>query len=293
MFKVDTAGTPVPLLLQDVLQNLPSESLQLRSDQEDLEETSAFETPFSKKASEDAARMKVSAVPIAKTMATTDAVASPEAATAETEPKAVIAPVVPATQPGPATARPTGQVAVTVPAEVPLRSAEKAPAKLAKEAPKSVPVAKEEVIPGAKPVAKAPPTDGPTRRTALQNLLDTDEPLDAKTVLVHVSRLPGVSSCAVVFSDGLSLAGNIPADYEADALCATAPSIMKRISEQMLGAKFGALGAVTLYCSKTPVTLFAHGNICLAALHSGDEIAAEVRDRLGRTAQELARMYAA
>jgi predicted regulator of Ras-like GTPase activity (Roadblock/LC7/MglB family) len=153
-------------------------------------------------------------------------------------------------------------------------------------------MAKEEVSRSSKPAAKVPAGDGPTRRTALQNLLDTDEPLDAKSVLVHVSRLPGVSSCAIVFSDGLSLAGNIPTDYEADALCATAPSIMKRIGEQMLGAKFGTLRSVTLFCAETPVSLFAHGNICLAALHSGDDLAAEVRDRLGRTTQELARMYA-
>ena len=71
-----------------------------------------------------------------------------------------------------------------------------------------------------------------------------------------------------------------------------APSIMKRIGEQMFGAKFGALNGLTLFCAKTPVTLFAHGNICLAALHSGGEIATEVRDRLGRTTQELAGMYA-
>jgi predicted regulator of Ras-like GTPase activity (Roadblock/LC7/MglB family) len=280
------------LLLQDVLQNLPSDSLKLRGDQEDPEETSAFETPFSKKASEDAARMKVSAVPIAKSSATTEVAVSPEVATAKTEAKPVIAAAEPAVQPGPTTAKPTVQAAVTPPAEVPLRSTEKTPVELAKKTPKSVPVAKEEILPETKPAAKAPPTDGSTRRTALQNLLDTNEPLDAKTVLIHVSRLPGVSSCAIVFSDGLSLAGNIPADYEADALCATAPSIIKRISEQMLSAKFGALCGVTLYCSKTPVTLFAHGNICLAAVHSGDEIAAEVRDRLGRTTQELARMYA-
>ena len=32
----------------------------------------------------------------------------------------------------------------------------------------------------------------PIRRTALQNLFDTDEPLDAKTVLAHAVALPGV-----------------------------------------------------------------------------------------------------
>jgi len=276
LFKVDDAGTPVPLLLQDVLQNLPSESLQLRSDQEEVEVAPGFETPFSKKATEDAERMKVSAVPITKTVAPVEAVPQPQAATAETPSK-----------PAPTPAEPTAKIKVTAPLEAPLQPTAKVPLAPAKETPKPSPAPKEE-----KPAVKAPTADGPARRTALQNLLDTDEPLDAKTVLAHISRLPGVSCCAIVFSDGLSLAGNIPADYEADALCATAPSIMKRIGEQMLGAKFGELRGVTLFCAKTQVSLFADGNICLATLHSDGAIAAEIRDRLGRTAQELARMYA-
>ena len=157
---------------------------------------------------------------------------------------------------------------------------------------KKAPVA---AVPKVKAVAaaiKAPSAATPEGRTALQKMLETDEALDAKAVVARASSLPGVSACAIVFSDGLSLAGNIPADYEADALCAIAPAIVKRIGEQMLGANLGSLTAVTLFCAKTPVSFFAHGNICLAALHSADEIAAETRTRLGRIAQELARMYA-
>ena len=67
---------------------------------------------------------------------------------------------------------------------------------------------------------------------------------------------------------------------------------MKRINDQMVGASLGPLTGITLYCAKTPVSLFAHGNICLAALHAGGEIAPEVRARLGCAVRELARMYA-
>ena len=300
LFVVDAAGSPVSLSLQDVLQNLPSESLQLRGDQEEPEVTDAFETPFSQKASEDAARMKVSAGPIAKTTAgATVAAPQPVAATPEaaapkpaaTTVKPAVAAVEPTPPPAPAPAEPVARVAATPPREVPIESAKAAPVELPRETPELASAPKAEAAPAPKPTtAPAPSATG--IRTSLQNLLDTDEPLDAKSVVGHVSRLPGVSSCAIVFSDGLSLAGNIPADYEADALCAMAPSILKRIGEQMVGAKFGALNSLTLFCGTTPISLFAHGNICLAAIHSGGEIAPEVRDRLGRTAQELARMYA-
>ena len=211
-FKLDEGGMPVSLPLPEVLQNLPNESLQLRGDQVETQIAESFETPFSQKAAEDAARLKVPAGPIAK--------AAPPALASESE------------------------------------------------------------------------TRAPSERSALQAALETDEPLDAKSVVAHASRLPGVSACAIVLSDGLSLAGNIPADYEADALCAIAPSIVRRINDQMIGAHFGSLQGITLFCAKTPVSFFAHGNICLAALHSAGGIAAEIRARLNSTAQELARMYA-
>jgi predicted regulator of Ras-like GTPase activity (Roadblock/LC7/MglB family) len=139
---------------------------------------------------------------------------------------------------------------------------------------------------------EAPTPSIGSARTALQVAFDTDETLDAKSIVACASRLPGVSACAIVFSDGLSLAGNIPTEYEADALCALAPSIVKRIDDQMIGASLGPLNGMTLYCAKTPVSFFAHGNICLAALHSADALAGEIRARLSCVVRELAQMYA-
>ena len=273
LFQADPAGTPVALALQDVLQNLPDESLQLRGDQEEPELGEAFETPFSQKASEDAARMKVSGGPVSKTAATTEAA-----------PKVAVPATPTPPPPAPASAAPPAK-------ETPAEVAKKSTLKPAQLTPKPVSAAKTATAPIAKPSAEGPKAGAPQRRTALQNALDTDEALDAKTVAGHLSRLPGVRACAIVFSDGLSLAGNIPEEYEADALCAMAPSILQRIGEQMDGAKFGTLSCLTLYCAKTPVSLFAHGNICLAAIHAEGEITPEVRARLGRATQELARMY--
>jgi predicted regulator of Ras-like GTPase activity (Roadblock/LC7/MglB family) len=232
-FKLDEGGMPVSLPLPEVLRNLPNELLRLRGDQVETEIAESFETPFSQKAAEDAARLKVPGGPIAK------AAPSALARAGAGEP----------------------HVDLTGPPQDAALSGSPVPAT----------------------------RDG---RTALQVALETDDALDAKSVVAHASRLPGVRACAIVLSDGLSLAGNIPAEYEADALCAIAPSIVRRINDQMLGAHFGPLQGITLFCAKTPVSFFAHGNICLAALHSAGEIAAEIRARLNLTAQELARMYA-
>ncbi|HEY5036043.1 MAG TPA: hypothetical protein VII74_02800, partial [Chthoniobacterales bacterium] len=250
-FHLDEGGLPVPLPLAEVLEHLSNESLKLRSDQEETVVVAAFETPFSKKAAEDAARFDVPAAPIAKNLQT---FAEPEIAdTPVAEPEAA-APVA-------APAEPEAQAPVVALAET-------EPA-----------------------VAVEPEVPAVVERTALQVMLDTDEAADAKSVVAHVSGLPGVRACAVVFSDGLSLAGNLPPEYEADALCAMAPEILKRINEQMIGANLGALHGVTLFCEKTLVSFFAHDNICLAALHSGAEIARETRAHLDQLTTELARIY--
>ena len=253
LFKAEEAGTPVSLPLPQVLQNLPNESLQIRGDQEEVEIGETFETPFSQKMAEDAVRIKGSDGPIAK----------PAIRFAPLEPELVRA--APEKEPVPVAA-PSAKRAVA----------------LAKPKPEPAPV---------KPIAEEVPA-APAGRNALQVALDTDETLTAKSVVDRVSHLPGVIACAIVFSDGLSLAGNIPAEYEAEALCALAPSIVRRISDQMMGTNLGSLSGMTLYCAKAPVSFFAHGNICLAAIHSAAEIAPEIRDRLGSIAQELARMYA-
>ncbi|MFN2477276.1 MAG: hypothetical protein ABR526_13155 [Chthoniobacterales bacterium] len=128
-------------------------------------------------------------------------------------------------------------------------------------------------------------------RTPLQAAFKTDDELDAKTVVMHVGKLDGVEGCAIMFSDGLSLAGNLPADYDADGLCAMAPSLLQRIDNHMVETKLGALRGMTLSCAKAAITFFMHDNLCLAALHGKEQLAVEVRDQLGLTVQELSRQY--
>ncbi len=134
-------------------------------------------------------------------------------------------------------------------------------------------------------------TPKPGDRNALQTALDTDETLDAKAVVEHVRKMEGVEACAIMFGDGLSLAGNMPANYETEGLCAMAPSLLQRIENHMVDSQLGALRAMTLSCAKAAITFFMHDNLCLAALHPKEDLAADIRDRLGRTVQELSRQY--
>jgi len=128
-------------------------------------------------------------------------------------------------------------------------------------------------------------------RTPLQVALDTDEKLDAKGVVALVNKMPGVKACAILFGDGLSLAGSLPAELETDGICAMAPSLMQRIENHLVDTKLGLLRGMTLSCVKGAVTFYMHENLCLAALHSDVDLPGETRDRLGRIVHELSRKY--
>jgi len=253
LFSAKEIAAPVALPLEEVLKSLPAASLRMRDDQEEQEKGAAFETPFSAKAQEDAKRFQVSGTPVAK--------ASNGATPAA--PKPVAPTPVPEVLPAPAAA-----VVVTPPVKPETPSAE------VKEAAVSPPVVTE--------------TSG---RSALQTAFDTDDELDAKAVVAHVGRMAGVKACAIMFGDGLSLAGNLPEVYEADGLCAMAPSLLQRIEDHMAETKLGALRAMTISCAHAAVTFFMHDNLCLAALHAKDELAADVRERLARAVHELSRQY--
>jgi predicted regulator of Ras-like GTPase activity (Roadblock/LC7/MglB family) len=270
-FTIEDQVTPISLPLQEVLQNLPGETLKIRDDQEAIDVHPDFETPFSLKAAEDAARLK-----------------SPDAETTPTDSPAPIAPVKLAAQ---KSSEPKSAEVIPSPSVPP------APA-----VPTAPPAASTPVVPTATaptPVRLAAPPPAVVRppakpeRDPLQTVFDTDETMDAKNVIAHASRLPGVRACALFFSDGLSLAGNMPSEFKIDPLCAIAPALVRKCLEQMASTNLGTFAGLTLSCTKSAITFFAHGDICLAALHwAGREIEIATRTQLSSVTAELARTYA-
>jgi predicted regulator of Ras-like GTPase activity (Roadblock/LC7/MglB family) len=133
------------------------------------------------------------------------------------------------------------------------------------------PIAKSTVVEEAPPLAGAAP--------------------DAKSVIAQASQLPGVRACAMSFADGLSLAGNLPAEIGAEALCAIAPSLLERIETHVRDTQIGDFKAMTLHCAKSTVTFFRRANVCLAALHANGELTPSVREQLARMLEGISRIY--
>jgi hypothetical protein len=139
---------------------------------------------------------------------------------------------------------------------------------------------------------------GPQSITQPEPDLPTAEPvaapapqLDAKSAVTQVCALPGVSACSLCFTDGLSLAGNLPAELGAEAVCAMAPSLVERVEPHLADTKIGGLKALTLHCASSTLTFFKHANVCLAALHTNGELTEDVRTELSRLLVELSRTY--
>ncbi|PYI91460.1 MAG: hypothetical protein DME97_14355 [Verrucomicrobia bacterium] len=128
-------------------------------------------------------------------------------------------------------------------------------------------------------------------RTPLQVALDTDEKLDAKGVVALVNKIPGVKACSILFGDGLSLAGGLPAELDTDGICAMAPSLIQRVENHLVDTKLGLLRGMTLSCMKGAITFYMHENLCLAALHGDLDLPGETRDKLSRVVHELSRKY--
>lgn len=117
------------------------------------------------------------------------------------------------------------------------------------------------------------------------------EKLDPKEILSQANALAGVKACAITFSDGLSLAGELPANIEADGLCAMAPSMLERITQHVNETKLGGLVAMTLYTKNSAISFFGRGSVCLTALHE-KALESESRTRLAELIEKLSKTYA-
>jgi predicted regulator of Ras-like GTPase activity (Roadblock/LC7/MglB family) len=119
-----------------------------------------------------------------------------------------------------------------------------------------------------------------------------EKKVDPKEIVAEASALPGVKSCAITFSDGLSLAGELPEEIAAEGLCAMAPALLERIVQHVRETKLGSLTAVTLYTSASAVSFFAQGNICLTALHAEGSLPPQTRTQIAELVEKLSRTYA-
>jgi len=148
-------------------------------------------------------------------------------------------------------------------------------------------------------VDKAPAEKIPAKATeqpAVEAKIDVtpvaEKRIDPKEVVAQASALAGVKACAITFSDGLSLAGELPENIAAQGLCAIAPAILERVAQHVHETKLGSLVAVTIYTSGSALSFFAQGNICMTALHAEGSLPPQTRTQIAELVEKLSRTYA-
>ena len=136
------------------------------------------------------------------------------------------------------------------------------------------------------------PEEPPVVEAKIETAPAAEKKIDPKEVVAEATALEGVKACAITFSDGLSLAGELPEEIAADGLCAMAPALLERIGQHVRETKLGSLVAVTLHASDSAVSFFAEGNICLTALHAEGSLSTKTRTQIAELVEKLSRTYA-
>ena len=345
VFAGDDATSEIPIPLQEVFQNLPSNALTRREDQITEELGNLYPTPFSQKAEEDAQRFATSAaapgvapapepeMEAARVPVMDDAppvVETPAAPTTELERDIPLDLVESATSESPIAAAPADapveahgtsegndasweKASESLPPALPEFSAiepfaqgsdSTVPEHFVSPAaalpttelvipPLSTPRA--ETVPevAAPAVEKSAPAGTPARAfdSVLQTLFMTEEELDAKTIVKLVCHLPSVTGCAVMFEDGLRLAGNFP-DGDSQGFSAMAAPFFKRAARFVSELELGGLQTFTLHTENGLYSFLMHDNICVSVRHTGRGFLPGVREKLEVVTRELARIYA-
>jgi predicted regulator of Ras-like GTPase activity (Roadblock/LC7/MglB family) len=279
LFVIDTAETPVLLPLQEVLQHLPGDALQMRQDQEREEAIDHFETPFSHHAKEDQKRfgaepLTAKSEPAKPVESGADA-PKPETVSAESSKEAI-------EKPQPAEASPAAAKSTVDAAPAATEPASPSPGADTKPVDAQVP----------EPASTASEDKAQAEPAVLPETATLEAKHNAKEYVLKASCLPGITACAISFADGLTMAGNFPPSAGAEGLCAMAPSVLQKIDKHMLETNLGTLTAITLHCSKTPVSFFMRGNVCLSVMHADEQLEPVTRIQLAEMTKELAEIFA-
>ncbi len=168
---------------------------------------------------------------------------------------------------------------------------EAVPRKVAALVPPSA-IPKTPVVEPRVTVSKTRDDDDEFDASELQALFMTEEHLDAKNIVKHTSRLPGISGCLLMFADGLPIAGNLPDTFSQDAFGAIIPRFMGKVQDYSRDLRLGTIETVTMHTEKGPVSFFMHDKVCMALLHSKSRFLPGVREKLAVVVREVSQMYA-
>ena len=92
-----------------------------------------------------------------------------------------------------------------------------------------------------------------------------------KDVVARAVELPGVVGAVVTLPDGLRVAGEVPAEFNADTLAAFIPQIFERMNQSAKELRMGALNNVSFTVGNVPWRIFRVNAVYFAAFGRAGE----------------------
>jgi predicted regulator of Ras-like GTPase activity (Roadblock/LC7/MglB family) len=96
--------------------------------------------------------------------------------------------------------------------------------------------------------------------------------MQPKDVVAHALALPGVAGAVVALADGLRVAGQVPAEFNADTVAAFLPQIYERVNQCTRELRMGALNNVSFTVGSVPWKIFRVNSIYFATFGRADEV---------------------
>jgi predicted regulator of Ras-like GTPase activity (Roadblock/LC7/MglB family) len=139
---------------------------------------------------------------------------------------------------------------------------------------------------GATPAAVAPTAPAPPASVLGEIFgLPSKAEWTPQEICKRICALEGVAGSALAMSDGLLLAGQMPAELNSDTVSAFLPQIFGRVSQSVGAMQLDALQSVVLMAGQSRCAIHKTGKLYLAVLgHPGAALPEAV---LGRIAAEL------
>jgi predicted regulator of Ras-like GTPase activity (Roadblock/LC7/MglB family) len=92
-----------------------------------------------------------------------------------------------------------------------------------------------------------------------------------KEVVARAVALPGVAGAVITLPDGLRVAGEVPAEFNADTLAAFIPQIFERMNQSAKELRMGALNNVSFTVGNVPWRIFRVNAVYFAAFGRAGE----------------------
>ena len=127
---------------------------------------------------------------------------------------------------------------------------------------------------------------------SLNRLLGVDDAreLTLQEIVKLTNSLPGIEGSMLAMSDGLFLAGQLPAELDQEAISVFAPQLFKRVGRYVKELKVGHVRRFTIFTEQRPISIFHAGDVYLVIIHDTRHFSKKLLRQCERISQEIARL---